>query len=144
MVEGKLPDAVSLLPRILAYLIDASVYVVALLIILIFAIILDVGFGLSIRDLELALMLVIIFTPILLGYIYFLTRDGWGGHGVGKSIMKLKVVDISSKKPISFRTSAKRSAFLTLLGPVELILTLRQPNHRRLGDFFNHTMVVRK
>lgn len=100
----------------------------------------------------------------LLGFLYFLLRDGIGdGQGVGKRLLGLRVVAYSSKGAISYADSARRNLIfavpaLLLLIPfvgwviyavvmaliwlAEAYLAFRDPEGRRFGDRWAGTMVV--
>lgn len=105
--------------------------------------------------------------PILGGifsFIYFLLRDGISkGEGIGKRVMKIKVVRYESNAPIDYADSAKRNLIfalpaIALIIPflgwvlyfvfsvavwiVEIIAFLRDPQGRRIGDKWAGTWVV--
>jgi uncharacterized RDD family membrane protein YckC len=100
----------------------------------------------------------------LFSFIYLLLRDGISrGEGVGKRLMKLKVVRFESNAPIDYADSAKRNLifalpaialiipflgwalyllFSVIVWTVEIIAFLRDPQGRRIGDKWAGTWVV--
>ncbi|MGB9885659.1 MAG: RDD family protein [Moorellales bacterium] len=123
--------------RILAYLIDAVVG---------------------------GLLSLIPFVGGILGFFYFLLRDGLGeGQGVGKRLVGLRVVEYPGQGGANFADSARRNLvfavpMLLLVIPVfgrimyavvmilvwvlEIYLVLTDPQGRRLGDRWAGTMVI--
>lgn len=132
-----MPEKAGLLHRFLAYLVDAVI--------------------------ESVLGLIPVLGGIL-GFLYFLLRDGIGdGQGVGKRLFNLRVVNYSNKGAISYTDSARRNlifalpalfllipfvgyiiyAILTVLvWLVETFNVVRDPEGRRFGDRWAETMVV--
>lgn len=100
----------------------------------------------------------------ILGFLYFLLRDGIGdGHGVGKRLFNLRVVNYSDKGAISYADSARRNLvfalpalfllipfagyivyaiLIVLVWLVETYNVIRNPEGRRFGDRWAGTMVV--
>lgn len=100
----------------------------------------------------------------ILGFLYFLLRDGIGdGQGIGKRLLGLQVINYSTKGRISYADSARRNLIFALpslliiipvLGwvayaivivavwIVEIHLVLRDAEGRRFGDKWAGTVVV--
>lgn len=88
-----------------------------------------------------------------LAMVYIVFRDGlFNGQSVGKKILGIRVVHTDGR-PISFVDSSFRNV-LFLFYPiyaltaavivVEALVSLRDPQHRRLGDRIAKTCVVQK
>lgn len=142
--EEKRANAAALGPRILAYLIDVSI----LLLITIGAALLTIitAFLFETKDNTAVIMglVVLYFLPCLVALVYLFIRDGFNGQSIGKKKMKIQVVYLDTMQPINFKTSAWRYLVLRLLGVIEFIVILFQPNRRRIGDLFNKTIVINK
>lgn len=99
----------------------------------------------------------------LVGFLYSIGADGFGGRSLGKRLLKLKVVKKNSKAPLSLKDSLLRNApvgvatffgiipvwgwvILGLLGlpllVMEVYLMLTVANGQRLGDVMGDTQVV--
>jgi uncharacterized RDD family membrane protein YckC len=104
------------------------------------------------------------FIGSIIGFFYFLLRDGIGeGQGVGKRLLGLRVLEYPGGQGISYGDSARRNLvfaapMLLLLIPVlgrimyvvvmvlvwalEIYLVLTDPQGRRLGDRWAGTVVT--
>jgi uncharacterized RDD family membrane protein YckC len=93
---------------------------------------------------------------ILSGFLamaYIVFRDGmFGGQSVGKKILGIRVVHMDGR-PISYVDSSFRNvlfifypiyALTAAVIVVEALVSLRDPQRRRLGDRIAKTCVVRK
>ena len=85
-----------------------------------------------------------------LSMLYILFRDGiFSGQSIGKKVMGIQVVHTDGR-PIHFVDSSFRNVLFLfyVLFPlfivVEMIVLLRDPGQRRLGDRIANTRVVRK
>jgi len=79
---------------------------------------------------------------------YLLLRDAVGGQSVGKLLFGLVVIDLTTGRPASVLSSARRNLLLLLPGAniVAIFLEARtiaiDPQGQRLGDRLAHTQVV--
>lgn len=88
-----------------------------------------------------------------LAMVYIVFRDGlFGGQSVGKKILGIRVVHMDGR-PISYVDSSFRNvlfifypiyALTAAVIVVEALVSLRDPQRRRLGDRIAKTCVVRK
>jgi uncharacterized RDD family membrane protein YckC len=88
-----------------------------------------------------------------LAMVYIVFRDGlFGGQSVGKKILGIRVVHMDGR-PISFVDSSFRNvlfifypiyALTAAVIVVEALVSLRDPQRRRLGDRIAKTCVVQK
>lgn len=79
---------------------------------------------------------------ILLGILYILFKDGFGGKSIGKRIMGLIVLQ-KDKKPCNFKGSFLRNFILFLPGIniYEFYLFLSKPSSLRLGEKISNTKI---
>jgi len=88
-----------------------------------------------------------------LAMVYIVFRDGlFGGQSVGKKILGIRVVHMDGR-PISYVDSSFRNIFFIFYPiyaltaaviVVEALVSLRNPQRRRLGDRIAKTCVVQK
>jgi uncharacterized RDD family membrane protein YckC len=88
-----------------------------------------------------------------LAMVYIVFRDGlFGGQSIGKKILGIRVVHMDGR-PISYVDSSFRNvlfifypiyALTAAVIVVETLVSLRDPQRRRLGDRIAKTCVVRK
>jgi uncharacterized RDD family membrane protein YckC len=88
-----------------------------------------------------------------LAMVYIVFRDGlFGGQSIGKKILGIRVVHMDGR-PISYVDSSFRNvlfifypiyALTAAVIVVEALVSLRDPQHRRLGDRIAKTCVVQK
>ena len=88
-----------------------------------------------------------------LGVLYITFRDGlFGGQSVGKKILGIRVVHMDGR-PISYVDSSFRNimfifypiyALTATVIVIEALVSLRDPQRRRLGDRIAKTCVVQK
>ncbi len=94
------------------------------------------------------------------GLMYLLLGDGlFDGRSLGKKLLKLKVVEVETQAPCSFRDSILRNStlglgyilwiipwigwiFISIALALEFILILGSDDGRRLGDEIGKTTVV--
>lgn len=125
--------------RIIAYLIDHFLVLLVIILTILPLVAIERMFGAS----ELLLMLVTILVSLACTAYLFL-KDAWDGRGVGKRIMKLQVVDFETGKPVQWKIAALRYLILRVLSLVEVIIIFVQPNHRGMGDWLGHSIVVKR
>lgn len=77
--------------------------------------------------------------------VYILTKDGIGGMSIGKRLLRVRVVDAETGRPIGFAQSVARNWLFLLPGIplVELVVANVSPDGRRLGDRRAGTVVER-
>lgn len=124
--------------RIIAYFIDHLLVVVAIILTILPLVIIERMFGAS----EWLFMLVTILVSFACTAYLFL-KDGWDGRGIGKRMMKLQVVDFDTGKPVRVKIAALRYLMLRVLSLVEIVIIFVQPNHRGIGDWLGHSIVVK-
>ncbi len=132
--------------RIVAYLVDVAIVIIYVLL---------VGFGSALiigildafangEPLSEWILFWIIMAALIPPMGYLFIRDGFNGQSIGKRLVHIQVVDMSTLKPIGAGYSAGRYLCLRILGLVELFIVLIQPNHRRLGDWLTGSIVIEK
>ncbi|HMQ78064.1 MAG TPA: RDD family protein [Ignavibacteria bacterium] len=91
------------------------------------------------------ILLVFMIGFILIGAVYSYARDMFGGKSIARRLLKQKVVDISTGKPIGGWRSFKREIIIHFapLILVELILISSNRDRRRMGDNWAKTIVVK-
>lgn len=139
-VYGELPSVFS---RMLAFIIDR------LIVILVIAIPAAVFVAVTeqtknhgaVYYISLVLMIIIIFA----GALYSYSRDMFGGKSIARRMLKQKVVDITTGKPIGGWRSFKREIIIHFapLILIELILISSNNDRRRMGDNWAKTIVVK-
>ena len=82
---------------------------------------------------------------LILGICYILFKDAFAGKSPGKAITGLRVVEVSTGRPIGAAKSITRNwLFLVPFMPlVELIVANIRTDKRRLGDLIAGTDVIR-
>ncbi|NOS83843.1 MAG: hypothetical protein HOP31_01785 [Ignavibacteria bacterium] len=82
---------------------------------------------------------------ILIGAVYSYARDMFGGKSIARRMLKQKVVDISTGRPIGGWRSFKREIIIHFapLILIELILISSNKDRRRMGDNWAKTIVVK-
>jgi len=92
------------------------------------------------------ILLVLMIGFILIGAVYSYSRDMFGGKSIARRLLKQKVVDISTGKPIGGWRSFKREIIIHFapLILVELILISSNKDRRRMGDNWTKTIVVKE
>jgi len=129
--------------RMLAYLIDAlvlGVYIILLYVVVI-------GFFISEMDLGDSAMFVLFMVaglPILLYHLLF--EMFWNGQSLGKRVMKIRVVKIDGSKPAFsnylLRWLLRVIDFTLASGAVALVTILMNGRGQRLGDLAGNTTVI--
>ena len=91
------------------------------------------------------ILLVLMIGFILIGAVYSYSRDMFGGKSIARRLLKQRVVDISTGKPIGGWRSFKREIIIHFapLILVELILISSNKDRRRMGDNWAKTIVVK-
>jgi uncharacterized RDD family membrane protein YckC len=85
---------------------------------------------------------------LALGAAYVLLRDAIGGQSIGKIVVGLVVIDLTTGRPASVSGTLKRNFLLLLPGAniVAIVLEaqtiMSDPQGQRLGDRLAHTQVV--
>ncbi|WP_337056211.1 RDD family protein [Pseudomonas sp. USHLN015] len=78
---------------------------------------------------------------MLLLFGYLLAKDGFNGQGIGKRLLKIRVVDSETGAPCELHKSCLRG-LVGLLGIFDVVFVFGQPR-QRLGDHAARTIVVR-
>lgn len=78
---------------------------------------------------------------VLLLFAYLLFKDGFNGQGLGKRLMKIRVVDSETGAPGELHKSCLRG-LVSMLGIFDVIFIFGQ-RRQRLGDHAARTLVVR-
>ena len=132
---------VLILNRILAFILDR---VISLLIIVIGIPVVIAGESMDNSAVEL-ITKIIFFLLLALAIVYAYARDMIGGRSLSRRIFFQKVVDINTGEPIAGWKSVIREIpthFAPLL-PIELMLLITRQDHRRLGDQWANSIVIR-
>lgn len=137
--EPKRADQAEIWKRIIAYLIDHFLVVLLVFLTVVPLVIIERKFGL--RE---WFMMVVTFVDSVGGAAYLFFKDAWDGRGVGKRVMGLQVVDFHTNAPVNWKIAALRYLMLRLLSLVEIIFIFVQPNHRGIGDWLGHSIVVKR
>lgn len=139
-VYGELP---SVLSRCLAFLIDR--FIVVLIIALPAAVILAVIEQTGRSGALYHILVVFVFGFVMAGAVYSYARDMFGGKSIARRLLKQKVVDITTGKPIGGWRSFKREIIIHFapLILIELILISSNKDRRRMGDNWAKTIVVK-
>lgn len=140
-VYGELP---SVLSRYLAFIIDR--FLVIMFIALPAAVITAVMEQMGRTGAIYYILLVLMIGFILIGAVYSYARDMFGGKSIARRLLKQKVVDISTGKPIGGWRSFKREIIIHFapLILIELILISSNKDRRRMGDNWAKTIVVKE
>lgn len=140
-VYGELPPVLS---RCLAFIIDR--FLVIMFIALPAAVITAVMEQMGRTGAIYYILLVLMIGFILIGAVYSYARDMFGGKSIARRLLKQKVVDISTGKPIGGWRSFKREIIIHFapLILVELILISSNKDRRRMGDNWAKTIVVKE
>lgn len=139
-VYAELP---SILSRILAFVIDRTIVI---LIIAVPAAIFTAVMEQTGRTGALHYILTVFMVGfILIGAVYSYSRDMIGGKSIARRLLKQKVVDISTGKPIGGWRSFKREIIIHFapLILIELILISTNKDRRRMGDNWAKSIVVK-
>ena len=84
----------------------------------------------------------VLLAAALFGAIYTLLADGLeGGQSIGKRMLGLRVVSMTTGAPCTFGQSFLRNLLLMILGPIDWIFIFGE-RHQRLGDKAAGTIVV--
>lgn len=139
-VFGELP---SVLSRCLAFVIDRTI--VILIIVIPTAVFTAVMEQTGRSGALYYILLVIMIGFVLAGAIYSYSRDMIGGKSIARRLLKQKVVDITTGKPIGGWRSFKREIIIHFapLILIELILISSNKDRRRMGDNWAKTIVVK-
>ena len=91
------------------------------------------------------ILLVIMILFVIIGAVYSYSRDMFGGKSIARRLLKQKVVDLTTGKPIGGWRSFKREIIIHFapLILVELILISSNKDRRRMGDNWAKTIVVK-
>ncbi len=139
-VYGELPSVFS---RILAFIIDRTIVIFAITIpaAIFTAVMEQTGRTGAIYY----ILLVFMIGFILIGAVYSYSRDMFGGKSIARRLLKQKVVDISTGRPIGGWRSFKREIIIHFapLILIELILISSNKDRRRMGDNWAKTIVVK-
>lgn len=140
-VYGELPPVLS---RCLAFIIDR--FLVIMFIALPAAVITAVMEQMGRTGAIYYILLVLMIGFILIGAVYSYARDMFGGKSIARRLLKQKVVDISTGKPIGGWRSFKREIIIHFapLILIELILISSNKDRRRMGDNWAKTIVVKE
>jgi len=140
-VYGKLP---SVLARCVAFIIDRFLVIIFIAVpaAVITAVIEQTGRTGAIFY----ILMVFMIGFILIGAVYSYSRDMIGGKSIARRLLKQKVVDISTGKPIGGWRSFKREIIIHFapLILIELILISSNKDRRRMGDNWAKTIVVKE
>lgn len=137
--EPKREERAKIWKRIIAYSIDNLLVVVVIMLVVFGLTAIEKMFGLA----EWVFMLATIVVSLVCT-VYLFLKDGWDGRGIGKRLMKIQIIDVSTGKPITFKIAALRYLMLRVLSLVEVIFIFVQPNHRGIGDWLGHSIVVKR
>ena len=78
----------------------------------------------------------------ILGVLYTLLSDGLeGGQSIGKRLVGIRVVSMSTGAPCTFGQSFVRNLLLMILGPIDWLFIFGE-RHQRLGDKAAGTIVI--
>jgi len=129
--------------RVLAYLIDGVVQVIAMVIGGAVGALLGCVFIPFMQSSEQAVPVIILANVgvFIGGFGYILLKDSFNGRSVGKRVMKLQVVRVDDLQVVGFFAAIIRNLFL-FLGIIELAVALLQDEGRRVGDLVMGTKVV--
>ncbi len=133
-----------LLQRTVAYTIDAGL-AVAILMLNFIVILIGMMISPSINEVSPAVAVMIgvsLLLTSIVGYGYFLLRDGLPGSSLGKRLMGIAVVDVKTGAPCSKKQSFLRNLLLMVLGALDLVIPFFRQNGRRIGDDVAGTVVV--
>ncbi|WCD78882.1 RDD family protein [Pseudomonas sp. TUM22785] len=78
---------------------------------------------------------------MLLLFAYLLFKDGFNGQGIGKRLLKIRVVDSETGAPCELHKSCLRG-LVSLLGIFDVLFIFGQ-RRQRLGDHAARTLVIR-
>ncbi len=137
---GELP---SVLSRALAFIIDR--FIVILIIAIPAAVFVAVTEQSYRRGALYYIMLILFILVMVIGVIYSYSRDMFGGKSIARRLLKQKVVDIETGKPIGGWRSFKRELIIHFapLIIIELILISSNKDRRRMGDNWAKSIVVK-
>lgn len=91
------------------------------------------------------ILLAVMIIFIIIGAVYSYSRDMFGGKSIARRLLKQKVVDVATGKPIGGWRSFKREIIIHFapLILIELILISSNKDRRRMGDNWAKTIVVK-
>jgi len=137
---GELP---SILSRILAFIIDR--FIVILIIAVPAAVFVAVTEQSHRHDALYYILLILFLFVLVIGVIYSYARDMFGGKSIARRLLKQKVVDVETGKPIGGLRSFKREIIIHFapLIIIELILISSNKDRRRMGDNWAKSIVVK-
>lgn len=137
---GELP---SVLSRVLAFIIDRVI--VILFIVLPMGVFIAITEQLGSKGILYFILLAIFLLFVLLGIVYSYSRDMFGGKSLARRMLKQKVVDIETGKPIGGLRSFKREVIIHFapLILIEMILISSNKDKRRMGDNWAKSIVVK-
>ena len=129
--------------RFLAQFVDITIIVVIQLVITAAA----AALGGIFNAVQLALLVEVILTFVLLSGYFLISEAVWNGQTVGKRYVRLRVVG-DNGEPVSVAQSAIRNLvrivdFLPVLYAVGIVAMFSNRQSKRLGDFAAGTLVVR-
>lgn len=139
-VYGELPSVFS---RILAFIIDRFIVVMAIAIPGgVFAAVIEETHS---RGAIYFIMLGIFIIFAVAAVVYSYSRDMFGGKSLARRLLKQRVVDVATGKPIGGWRSFKREVLIHFapLIIIELILISSNKDRRRMGDNWAKTIVVK-
>lgn len=80
----------------------------------------------------------------ILGFGYFLLKDGIKGGSLGKRLVGLKVVHVDSKEDCTFLQSFVRNLFFMMIGSIDALVPFFTANGQKASDIIAKTVVVKK
>lgn len=91
------------------------------------------------------LSLVFFFILLSAAIFYSYSRDAFKGKSLGRKLLKMRVVDTETGKPIKFWKSFIRELSLHLapLIVIEILFIWTKPDRRRIGDLWTNSIVVK-
>ena len=139
-VYGELPSVFS---RILAFIIDR--FIVIMVIAIPGGLLAAVMDQTRSRGALYMIMLGVFILFTIAAVIYSYSRDMFGGKSIARRLLKQKVVDISTGKPIGGWRSFKREIIIHFapLIFIELILISSNKDRRRMGDNWAKSIVIK-
>jgi len=137
---GELPSVFS---RVLAFIIDRAL--VILIIVIPAAVFIAVTEQMHKHNAVYYILMVMMILFILAACVYSYSRDMFGGKSIARRLLKQKVVDITTGKPIGGWRSFKREIIIHFapLILIELIIISSNKDRRRMGDNWAKTIVVK-
>lgn len=139
-VYGELPSVFS---RILAFIIDR--FIVVMIVSVPAAVFVAVTEQSHSHDALYYILLILFIFVLVIGVIYSYARDMFGGKSIARRLLKQRVVEIETGKPIGGWRSFKREIIIHFapLILIELILISSNKDRRRMGDNWAKSIVVK-